>query len=57
MGNELVSKLAHVSPIKLFPCADCRILLEARVVREKALFDFQNPAEFIQLAVGKKPHS
>lgn len=57
MGNELVSKLAHVSPIKLFPCADCRILLEARVVREKALFDFQNPAEFIQLAVGKKTHS
>lgn len=24
------------------------------MVREKALFDFQNPAEFIQLEVGKK---
>lgn len=49
VGNELLPKRAHIPP-----CADCRILLEMAVRSETALLDFQNPAEFTCLVVGKR---
>lgn len=38
---------------RCFPCANCRILLEATAVGEKTLLYFQNTAKFMWLAVGK----